>query len=134
VRAVSNGPTEGGSAGDVAPRDGWLLRGADVLASLELASSRADRRRGLLGRDGLDGALLIERCRWVHTVSMRFAIDVAFVDADGTVLKMVTMHRHRVGVPMLAARAVVEAEAGAFARWNLNLGDRLEVRLATDPP
>jgi uncharacterized protein len=117
------------TAPDPEGAQGWLLRDGEVLASLEVASSSSARRRGLLGRDGLDGALLLERCRWVHTVRMRFAIDVAFVDADGTVLKMVTMRPHRVGVPMFAARSVIEAEAGAFGRWNLNLGDRLDVRL-----
>jgi uncharacterized protein len=106
----------------------WLVSDGRVLASLEVASGRAERRRGLLGRDGLDGALLLERMRWVHTVGMRFPIDVAYMDADGNVLKTVRMGRHRVGVPVMKARAVVEAEAGAFARWGLHVGDRLEVR------
>jgi uncharacterized membrane protein (UPF0127 family) len=29
---------------------------------------------------------------------------------------------------VLRARAVVEAEAGTFARWNLQVGDQLEVK------
>ena len=106
----------------------WLVSDGRVLASMEVASSRAERRRGLLGRDGLDGALLLERIRWVHTVGMRFPIDVAYLDAEGNVLKTVRMSRHRVGVPVMKARSVVEAEAGAFARWGLHVGDRLEVR------
>ncbi len=110
--------------------DGWVLRGGDVLAALEIAESRRERRRGLLGRDGFTGALLLPGCRWVHTVGMRFPLDVAFLDDDAVVLKMVTMHRHRVGVPMLGARSVLEARAGAFGRWGLNLGDTLEIRLA----
>jgi uncharacterized membrane protein (UPF0127 family) len=106
----------------------WLVSDGRVLASLEVASGRAERRRGLLGRDGLDGALLLERVRWVHTVGMRFPLDVAYLDADGNVLKTVRMGRHRVGVPVMKASSVVEAEAGAFARWGLHVGDRLEVR------
>jgi uncharacterized membrane protein (UPF0127 family) len=106
----------------------WLVSDGRVLASLEVASGRAERRRGLLGRDGLDGALLLERVRWVHTVGMRFPIDVAYLDVDGNVLKTVRMGRHRVGVPVMKARSVVEAEAGAFSRWGLHVGDRLEVR------
>jgi len=39
------------------------------------------------------------------------------------------MHRHRVGIPVGRARSVVEAEAGAFARWGLRVGDVVEVRL-----
>ncbi len=67
-------------------------------------------------------------CRWVHTVGMRFPIDVAFVSADGEVLKIVTMKPHRVGAPVRDATCVIEAEAGAFQRWPLVVGDVVEVR------
>lgn len=106
----------------------WLLRDEQVLASLEIASSRADRRRGLLGRDGIDGALLIEGTRSVHTLGMRFPIDVAHLDGDGVVLRTCTMPRHRLGLPVLKARRVLEAEAGSFARWDLAPGQVLDVR------
>jgi uncharacterized membrane protein (UPF0127 family) len=106
----------------------WLVSDGRVLASVQVASSRADRRHGLLGRDEMEGALLLERTRWVHTVGMRFPVDVAYLDAEGNVLKTVRMSRHRIGVPVAKARSVVEAEAGAFARWGLHVGDRLEVR------
>ena len=106
----------------------WLVSDGRVLASAEVAASRAERRRGLLGRDGLDGAVLLQRTRWVHTVGMRFPIDVAYLDADCNVLKTVRMGRHRVGVPVPKARSVVEAEAGAFGRWGLHVGDTVEVR------
>jgi len=107
---------------------GWLVCEARVLSSVEVARSRAERRRGLLGRDHLDGALLIERCRWVHTLRMRFPLDVAYLDGDSNVIKTVRMARWRVGMPVLGARSVVEAEAGAFGRWGLHVGDHLELR------
>jgi uncharacterized membrane protein (UPF0127 family) len=106
----------------------WLVCDGRVLASAEVAANRAERRKGLLGRDGLDGALLLQHTRWVHTLGMRFPIDVAYLDADGNVLKTMRMGRHRVGVPVPKARTVVEAEAGAFGRWGLHVGDRIEVR------
>lgn len=106
----------------------WLLREHRVLASLEVASTRADRRRGLLGRDGIEGALLLEPARWVHTVGMRFPIDVAHLDGEGRVLRTATMRPRRIGAPALRARKVLEAEAGSFARWGLRAGDVLEVR------
>ena len=107
---------------------GWLLSDGRVLASVEVVQARSERRRGLLGRDGAEGALFIEGCRWVHTVGMRFPIDVAYLDDEGTVLKTVRMSRWRVGLPVFAARSVVEAEAGAFDRWDLKVGHRLELR------
>jgi uncharacterized membrane protein (UPF0127 family) len=99
-----------------------------VLASADVAASRRDRAKGLLGRDGLDGALVLQKVRWVHTVGMRFPVDVAFLDEEGTVVKTVRMHRHRIGVPVVKARTVIEAEAGAFSRWGLHVGDRIELR------
>jgi uncharacterized membrane protein (UPF0127 family) len=105
-----------------------LLRDGQVLASLEVAEGRRARARGLLGRDGYDGAILLRPARSVHTVGMRFPIDVAFCDDDLRVLRIVTMHRHRVSRVVWRARAVVEAEAGAFARWGLQPGDQLEVK------
>ncbi len=109
-------------------KTGWLLKDGRVLASLEIASSHRERRRGLLGRDHFDGALLLEHTRWVHTIGMRFDIDVAFLDERGVVVKTVTMHRHRLGAPMLRARQVLEAETGAFGRWGVSVGDTLEIR------
>jgi len=106
----------------------WLVSDARVLASAEVAADGAARRRGLLGRDHVDGALAIDRCRWVHTIGMRFPIDVAHVDADGVVVRTTTMKRHRIGLPARGARMVVEAQAGAFARWELRVGDPVELR------
>ncbi|MEY4231169.1 MAG: hypothetical protein RLZZ362_2018, partial [Actinomycetota bacterium] len=67
------------------------------MASAEVADGRHARRRGLLGRDHLDGALVLERCRWIHTVGMRFPLDVAYLDPDGSVIKTMRMNRNRVG-------------------------------------
>ncbi len=105
-----------------------MVSEARVLASAEVANERTARRRGLLKRDCLEGALVITPCRWVHTIGMRFALDVAFVDEAGTVVKTVRMAKHRVGVPVQKARWVIEAEAGAFERWGLHVGDVVELR------
>jgi uncharacterized membrane protein (UPF0127 family) len=106
----------------------WLLKDGQVLASLEMAEGRRARALGLLGRDGYEGAILLRPARSVHTVGMRFPIDVAFCDDELRVLRVVTMHRHRVSRVVWRARAVVEAEAGAFARWGLHTGDQLEIK------
>ncbi len=106
----------------------WLLRDGEVLASLEVASSRRDRRRGLLGRPGFEGALLIERARSVHSIGMQFPIDVAFCSDELEVLHTVQLRAHRVSRPVMRATQVIEAEAGMFAHWSLVPGDRLEIR------
>ncbi len=106
----------------------WLLREDEVLATLEVADDLRSRLKGLLGRDGCEGALLLRPARSVHTIGLRFPIDVAHCDADLRVLRVTTMSRHRIGRPCLKARCVIEAEAGAFGHWELRPGDQLEIR------
>ena len=105
-----------------------MVSDARVFASADVASSRSARRNGLIGRDGFEGALVLRPCRWVHTIGLRFPLDVAYLDDEGVVLKTARMARRRVGVPVWKARTVVEAEAGAFERWGLQIGDVIEVR------
>jgi uncharacterized protein len=106
----------------------WLVRDGEVLAAAEVATARRARGRGLLGRDGITGALVIRPCRQVHTIGMRFPIDVAFCDGDGTVRHVATLRRWRVSRLVWRSAFVVEAEAGALARWGLRTGDRLELK------
>ncbi|HET9443744.1 MAG TPA: DUF192 domain-containing protein [Acidimicrobiales bacterium] len=106
----------------------WLLRDGEVLAALEVAETFAARSRGLLGRDGIQGALLIRPGRSVHSVGMRFPIDVAFCTAGLVVVDMVGLTPFRITRPRLRARCVIEAEAGAFERWRLRPGDQLSIK------
>lgn len=106
----------------------WLVAGDRVLASLEIPAGRRGRAKGLIGRDKTAGAMLIRPCRSVHTLGMRFPIDVAFVGEDGVVLAIVTMKPRRIGRPRFKASFVVEAGVGAFERWGLTVGTEVEVR------
>jgi uncharacterized membrane protein (UPF0127 family) len=110
---------------------GWLRRDDEVLASLEIADERGDRRRGLLGRDGVEGAFLLPSCRSVHTIGMRFPIDVAICRPIGRdqllVRTIVTMRPWRMTRPRSWTGAVIEAEAGSFERWRLAPGNELVV-------
>lgn len=98
-----------------------LVDGRDVDALL-VAQGPWERRRGLLGRDGLEGGLLLERARSVHSVGMRFDLDVAFVDRGGVVVAVQRLRRHRLSRTVWRSRAVLEAQAGAFRRWGLQAG------------
>lgn len=106
----------------------WLVRDGEVLAAATAARTHRERAWGLLGRDGVSGALVLRPCRQVHTVGMRFAIDVAFCDRDGVVLRIVTLRPWRLSRPVWRAAMAIEAEAGACERWGLAVGDRVEVR------
>ena len=101
--------------------------GLPIATAVEKAVTRASRRRGLLGRSGLDpaAALILEPCAAVHTAFMRFAIDVVFLDRDGHALKIVReVQPWRIALAG-RAHAVVEMAGGSLARHDLAIGDRL---------
>ena len=106
----------------------WLIRDDRVLASLEVPEGPRAKGRGLLGRDGLDGAMWLERSRSVHSFGMRFDLDIAFLDGAGVVIRTMRLKRNRVTLPVWGARSVLEAEAGAFGSWDLHIGDELGIR------
>ena len=70
------------------PRQPRTLVNADTGTTLanrvEAAIDSQSRRRGLLGRSGLDDeALVIAPCNGVHTCFMRFPIDIIIVNREG---------------------------------------------------
>ena len=111
----------------VASRDGLVAPGRGG-AGVAGGGRRRGRpgARGCSGGTAIDGALLLVPARSVHTIGMRFPIDVAWLDGDLTVLRTARLARNRMSRPVLRAHAVLEAEAGAFARWSLAVGDQLE--------
>lgn len=103
-----------------------------VSVALEIAASYRARTKGLLGRDSVDGAMLLTPASSVHTFRMRMPIDVAHLDRGLRVLAVRTMKPGRLGLPRLRARHVLEAEAGAMAGWGLRAGVRVEVDTDAD--
>jgi uncharacterized membrane protein (UPF0127 family) len=106
----------------------WLLHEDRVLATLEIAEGHRQRARGLVGRDGFDGALLLLPARSIHTFRMRFPLDVAWCDREMTVVRTAHVEPNRLPLPVPSAHCVIEAEAGAFERWGLVEGTELDVR------
>ena len=100
--------------------DGW-----DTGVPLWVASNRRERNKGLLGTDGIEGALWIPRCNWVHCFGMRYTIDVVYVRRSGTVVAVAPLAPGRIGLPRLRASAVVEMEAGMAERLGIHRGSVL---------
>ncbi|CAL9515024.1 hypothetical protein SUDANB58_03730 [Streptomyces sp. enrichment culture] len=106
---------------------------APVRVPLEVAASYRARRKGLLGRDSVDGAMLLSPANSVHTFRMRFPIDVAYLDRHLTVVAVRTMRPGRLGLPRVRARHVLEAAAGAMEGWGLRAGRRVGVEEEPGP-
>ncbi|MHB9859385.1 DUF192 domain-containing protein [Streptomyces sp. YIM S03343] len=100
-----------------------------VVVPLEIAASYRARTKGLLGRDAVEGAILLSPANSIHTFRMRFPIDVAYLDRDLTVIAVRTMRPGRMGLPRLRSRHVLEAGAGVMAGWGLGVGVKVEVRV-----
>ncbi len=88
-----------------------------------LADSALPRGVGMLGtpHPGNDEALVLVPCVAVHGVGLRAAIGAAFVDQEGTVLRVVDPLPWR-GAICRGAHAVIEAATGVLA---LSPGDRV---------
>lgn len=105
------------------------VRTNTVVGRVDLADHGTARRRGLLGRTGLDEGegLWIKPCEAVHTFGMRFDIDLIFINRRHIVTKV------RAGVPpwrisgSLRAVSVLEMSSGMIARSSTQPGDQLRL-------
>jgi uncharacterized membrane protein (UPF0127 family) len=109
--------------------------GSVVAAEVEIAVTRNTRRKGLLGRTSLAplSALVLAPCAAVHTMFMRFAIDVIFVDRAGRAVRLVSNLPPWRAVMNACAHAVIELPAGTLAGGQVAVGDSLYLASAVEP-
>ena len=108
--------------------------GRVVAGRARIARSFLSRLVGLLAQASLDAgeALVIPAGQAIHTIGMRFPIDVAFVDRAGCVVAM--RHAMRSGrlTPIIwRATAAIELAAGVLRRCAIHVGDRLSIEPKT---
>ncbi|MFE5260271.1 DUF192 domain-containing protein [Streptomyces coelicoflavus] len=101
--------------------------GGTVRVPLRIAGSYRARTKGLLGRDSIEGAMLLTPGNSVHTFRMRMPIDVAYLDRRLKVIAVRTMRPGRLGLPRMRARHVLESEAGAMSGWGVRVGAQITV-------
>jgi uncharacterized protein len=97
---------------------------------IDLLTGFFERLIGLLARSSMsrDEGVWLSRCRAIHTVGMRYSIDVVFVDREGFVLQICRKVRpNRLALSCRKARAVIELGAGALDTVELTVGDRIEL-------
>lgn len=104
--------------------------GKELADNVVLADSAYKRLKGLLGRSCLEKgeALLIRPCMSIHTVGMRFPIDVLFLDFKGVVVgKYEAMAPYRFTGIFFKAKSVLELPAGKLSQTNTNLKDLIKL-------
>ena len=105
-----------------------------LATELSLAHTHWSRLRGLLGTSADDfrngSGLWIRPCRGVHTLAMRFPIDVVYLDRAGTVVHVEhNLQPWRFSPVLMQAASVLELPSHTVARTETALGDRIEIKL-----
>ena len=106
-------------------------RTQQVLADrVRVARSWWDRMVGLLNRRSLPlgEALILPGCQSIHTVGMKFAIDVIFVTRQWRVVAIqAALPPGKFLAPVWNAWGVIEMASGALDGVGLRVGDQLRV-------
>jgi uncharacterized membrane protein (UPF0127 family) len=103
-------------------------QGAELITWVEGAYRMHERMRGLLGKRGLPRgqALHISPCNAIHTMGMRFTLDVAFLDRQLVVIRVVRgLRPWRMATGGPGAASVLEMESGWLDDGALKVGDPL---------
>ena len=117
----------------------YVVIGSEATGSIlchrgELAAGFASRLSGLLGRRGFEATdgLLIRPSSGVHTVGMKFSIDVVALDGDRRVVALKRNLKPQRVALLTGAKEVLELPAGRIDEAAVGLGDRLFVVPASD--
>ena len=105
----------------------WPPRG-EVLASLEVAEPPAPAARACSAGTASTAPCCCGPARSVHTVGHALPHRRGVLRRRPAGPPGGDHAPHRLSRLVWRSRAVIEAEAGSFARWNLRPGDQLEVK------
>lgn len=114
-----------------------LTRQTWLATTVRSADGFLTRLIGLLARRrlGAEEALWLVPCWAVHTIGMRFPIDVLFLDREGKVVTVLEgLRPWRLSPIVVRAHGVLELRGGTIRKSGTRLGDCIEVattRVAT---
>jgi uncharacterized protein len=106
-------------------------RGTQLGSRVKIARSFWARGRGLMFRASLEegSGLIIDPCGSIHSMWMRFPIDVLYVARDGKVIRAdAEMKPWRIGPLFVRGKYVIELPTGTIARSKTEAGDQLSIR------
>ena len=111
-----------------------LTRQLYLATDLSIADTHWSRLIGLLttspGDFGNGRGLWIRPCRGVHTLAMRFPIDVLYLNRSGKVVYLEhNLPPWRLSPVRMNAASVLELPSHTLARTATALGDSIEIRM-----
>jgi uncharacterized membrane protein (UPF0127 family) len=117
--------------------DEMVIMNLDKKTCLATKIQKADtpftRSRGLLGQKCINEneAMWIVPCKGVHTIGLRFAIDVIFLDKGNRVIYMIPhMKKNRISPVKPRAQSVLELSPGTIHATGTEIGDQLSIELS----
>jgi uncharacterized membrane protein (UPF0127 family) len=105
-------------------------KAAVIGTNIAVADSFATRFLGLMGREGLDAGhgMWIKPSSGVHTMWMRFTIDVVALDRNRKVCALwPRLKPWRISPVSTKIASVVELPPGSIQKMGIEVGDQLEV-------
>jgi uncharacterized membrane protein (UPF0127 family) len=100
---------------------------------LFLADGFLTRFKGLMGREKInprEGILLVP-CNSVHTMFMRFNLDLVFLDKNNSVIKIIAgLGPWKIVLPVSGAVKTLELPEGTVERSNTGLGNILKIQMS----
>jgi uncharacterized protein len=102
-----------------------------LLVKAEVADTFFRRLKGLLGRRELPAGrgMLLKPANSIHTIGMKFAIDVIFLDREGRILKIIEkMPPGKISPLVKGAHCVIETAGSELSIKPAAIGDKLFFR------
>lgn len=101
-----------------------------LVGNLMVADSIFARMKGLLGLTSFPkgSGIWLKPCKGVHTLGMKFAIDVIFMDRENRVIKIIKeLKPNRITAIYSGAATVLELPAYTASESGLSTGDVIEM-------
>ncbi len=95
-----------------------------------MADTMGKRLKGLLGRSGLDEdtCMVIAPCNCIHTMGMKFSIDVLFLDEQGRIIRIIEdMRPGRISPIVRKSKRVVEMLSSNENKDRWDIRDLIEI-------
>ena len=100
-----------------------------ALKDIEIADNVVSRGLGLIGRGGWKrNGMLLKETTAIHTVFVRFPIDVVFLDKDFNILRVVeNLEPFRFSPIVWKAKHVLELPTGTIKNKYLRVGNKIKL-------
>jgi uncharacterized membrane protein (UPF0127 family) len=106
-----------------------VTRKTIVAERVEVADTSETRKRGLLGRTGLEPGtgLWLVPCEWVHMFGMKFPIDIVVLDKDNVVVGIQeSLKPNWIGKVFWRAHTTLELPVGTIKTTGTTKGDQIQ--------